>query len=197
MRDLMTDRTAIETATPSVLPWAYPLDEFYAQAGLPLPVIGQIRGEDMPEPYRSLLVHQSDMTPMLEKFHGAKIHVRVLRRDQCNGFYLRGVVLEKNTDNTPVEFGAIKINLSLFKPKARQLILDEREPLGHILADSGVVHTSRPKAFLKIEADELISRALRVGRQTLLYGRRNTLFDPRQQPLAEIVEILPAAALPG
>jgi len=27
----------------------------------------------------------------------------------------------------------------------------------------------------------------------VLYGRRNTLFDPQQRPLAEIVEILPPA----
>ncbi len=182
-----------EIVPPTVLPWAYPLDEFYAQAGLPLPVIEQIGGEDMPEPYRSLLVHQRDMTPTLEKFHGGKIHVHVLWRDQRNGFYFREVVLEKDADDTPVEFGAIKINLSLFEPAARQLILGEREPLGHILADCAVVHTSRPKAYLKLQADDLIGQALRVHRRTPLFGRRNTLFDPQQQALAEIVEILPPA----
>lgn len=191
----MTEPTIARTAAPAVLPWAYPLDEFYALAGLPLPEIDQIRGEDMPEPYRSLLVHQNDMTPTLEKFHGGKIHVHVLRREQRNGFYFREVVLEKDADDAPVEFGAIKINLTLFEPKARQLILGEREPLGHILADCAVVHSSRPKAYLKLLADDLIGQALRVGRRTALYGRRNTLFDPQQQPLAEIVEILPPAAL--
>jgi chorismate-pyruvate lyase len=180
----MIEPTIARTAAPAVLPWAYPLDEFYSLAGLPLPEIDQIRGEDMPEPYRSLLVHQNDMTPTLEEFHGGKIHVHV-----------REVVLEKDADDAPVEFGAIKINLSLFEPKARQLILGEREPLGHILADCAVVHSSRPKAYLKLLADDLIGEALRVDRRTTLYGRRNTLFDPQQQPLAEIVEILPPAAL--
>jgi chorismate-pyruvate lyase len=171
------------------------LDEFYAQAGLPLPAIEQLRGEDVPEPYRSLLVHQSDMTPTLEQFHGGTIHVHVLRREQRNGFYFREVVLEKDADDAPVEFGAIKINLGLFESKARQLILGEREPLGHILASCGVLHSSRPKAYLKIEADDLIGHALRVERRSTLYGRRNTLFDPQNQSLAEIVEILPPATL--
>jgi chorismate-pyruvate lyase len=191
----MIEPTIARTAAPAVLPWAYPLDEFYSLAGLPLPEIDQIRGEEMPEPYRSLLVHQNDMTPTLEKFHGGKIHVHVLRREQRNGFYFREVVLEKDADDAPVEFGAIKINLSLFEPKARQLILGEREPLGHILADCAVVHSSRPKAYLKLLADDLIGETLRVSRRTTLYGRRNTLFNPQQQPLAEIVEILPPAAL--
>jgi chorismate-pyruvate lyase len=179
---------------PTVLPWAYPLDEFYAQAGVPLPAIEQIREEELPRPYRELLAHQHDMTPTLEKFHGDKIHIHALRRDQRNGYYFREVVLELDRDDTPVEFGAIKINLNLFTARARQLILGEREPLGHILADCEVVHSSRPKAYLKLEADELIGGALRVERGTFLFGRRNTLFDPQMQPLAEIVEILPPAA---
>ena len=54
-------------------------------------------------------------------------------------------------------------------------------------------HTSRPKAFLRIQADEFIRRALRLDGPAVLYGRRNTLFDPVQRPLAEIVEILPPA----
>lgn len=181
----------MSASSPAVLPWAYPLDEFYALAGLPLPVISQVRGEEIPEPLRGLLVHQNDMTPTLETFHGGKLHIHVLRRDQRDGFYFREVVLERDVDDVPVEFGAIKINLNLFDPKARQLILGEREPLGHILSDCAVMHTSRPKAYLKIQADEFIGQALRVHRRELLYGRRNTLFDPQQQPLAEIVEILP------
>ena len=47
---------------PQVLPYAYPLDDFYAQQGLTLPVIDSVAGEDVPQPYRSLLVHDDDMT---------------------------------------------------------------------------------------------------------------------------------------
>ncbi|HAV62723.1 MAG TPA: hypothetical protein DCY13_10190 [Verrucomicrobiales bacterium] len=187
--------TPHETVTPTVLPWAYPLDEFYAQAGLTLPTIDQIRGDEMSEPYRSLLVHQKDMTPTLEAFHQDKIHIRALSRNQRNGFYFREVVLELDRDETPVEFGAIKIMLDLLPPGARQLILAEREPLGHILADCGVLHSSRPKAYLRIQSDDFINQALKLEGTHTLYGRRNTLFDPENRPLAEIVEILPPAAL--
>jgi len=180
-------------STPTVLPWAYPLDEFYAQAGLPLPPIEQLPGDAVPEPFRSLLVHQHDMTPTLERFHGDKVHIHALRRNQRNGYYFREVVLELDRDDAPVEFGAIKINLNLFPARARQMILGEREPLGHILADCDVVHSSRPKAYVRLVADDLIGSALRVERGTKLYGRRNTLYDPQLQPLAEIVEILPPA----
>src|SRR5438034_1010750 len=88
-------------AAPMVLPYAYPLDEFYAQAGRQLPVIEPIAGEAMPEPYRSLLVHNRDMTPTLEQFHGGTVHLRVLRREERGDFYLREVVLALEASERP------------------------------------------------------------------------------------------------
>ncbi len=185
----------MSSSQPAVLPWVYPLDEFYALADLPLPPIEQIRGEEMPEPYRSLLVHQNDMTPTLEAFFKDQIHIRALTRSQRNHFYFREVVLELDATGQSVEFGAIKIMLDLFPAEARRLILAEREPLGHILATCGVVHSSRPKAYLRIQSDGFINQALSLEGGHTLYGRRNTLFDPEGRPLAEIVEILPPTDL--
>ena len=181
------------TTATTVLPIAYPLDEFYALAGMTLPVIEAVPGEAVPEPYKSLLVHQDDMTPTLEKFHRDSVHLRVLRRQRREDAYFREVVLVTDKGERPVEFGAIKINLLLFKPKARQEILEERVPLGHILHECGVTHTSRPKAFLRLRSDAFINAALQLMGEHELYGRRNTLWDPQQRPLAEIVEILPPA----
>ena len=173
------------------LPIAYPLDDFYAQSGMALPLIEAVSGAEVPEPYQSLLVHQDDMTPTLEKFYGDTIHIRVLHREHREDVYFREVVLVTDKDEKPVEFGAIKINLALFSPAARQEILEERLPLGHILADCTVIHTSRPKAFLRVQSDALINSVLKLEGAHTLYGRRNTLWDPQQRPLAEIVEILP------
>ncbi len=177
--------------SPSVLPIAYPLDDFYAQAGRALPPIEPVEGEEVPEPYKSLLVHQDDMTPTLERFHGARIHLAVLSRQQRGDFYFREVVLLLDKSDKPVEFGAIKINLALFPPAARKEILEERHPLGTLLSFYALSHTSRPKAFLRVLSDDFINASLQLGKSQWLYGRRNTLWDPQQRPLAEIVEILP------
>ena len=175
----------------AVLPFAYPLDDFYAMAKRELPDIEQIEGEEMPQPYRQLLVHTDDMTPTLEKFHDERIYLNVISRQTRGDFYFREVILLTQRTRTPVEFGAIKINLALFPQPARRLILEEQEPLGTILAESKILHASRPKAFLKIQADPFIKGALQLRGKQVLYGRRNTLFDPQQRALAEIVEILP------
>ena len=175
----------------TVMPIAYPLDDFYARAHLTLPPIKQLRGEDVPEPYRTLLVHQDDMTPTLEAFHGQTIHIRVIHSETREIYYFREVVLLLDETGEPVEFGAIKINLSLFPTQARKLVLEEHEPLGHILKSRGIAHTSRPKAFFEIKSDSLINKALSIQAPRILYGRRNTLSDSHQRPLAEIVEIIP------
>lgn len=185
----MSDITAQPAAT--INPFAYPLDDFYAKAGRLLPRIVAVNGAELPEPQRTLLVHDSDMTPTLEKFHGEDIHLRVIRSEERDGAYYREVVLLLPRTKRAVEFGAIKIYLGLFPPAAQKSILEEDLPLGTVLARFKVKHTSRPKAYLKIDADDFICQALSLKSGQTLYGRRNTLFDPQQRPLAEIVEILP------
>lgn len=171
----------------------HPLDDFYAQAGEPLPPYERIAGEGMPEPYRSLLVHQNDMTPTLEKFHKREIHINVMGRRRKGNEYFREVVLLLDETNEPVEFGAIKINLDRFTEEAREQILNEVRPLGTILRECTIVHDSKPKAYLRFASDKLINEALQLRGAHVLFGRRNTLWDPQGLPLAEIVEILPPA----
>lgn len=183
--------------TPRALPIAHPLDEFYLKMGLPLPPIEQVRAEEVPEPYQTLLVHNDDMTPTLEKFYRETVHLRVFRSEQRGDTYYREVVLVSDKSEKLVEFGAIKMNLALFAPPARRQILQEHLPLGHILGELGIAHTSRPKAFFRIHTDDFISQSLQLSGDPWLYGRRNALFDPRQRSLAEIVEILPPVRNPG
>jgi chorismate-pyruvate lyase len=181
------------TEVPTVVPFAHPLDEFYAQAGRPFPRITRVSGDEVPEPYRQLLVHQRDMTPTLKAFHKGDIEIEVLMRQQRGDFYFREVLLRLIGNRKIVEFGAIKINLTLFPAAARRAILQERAPLGQILEIYSIPHSSRPKAFLKLKADEFIRGVFRLSDEPALFGRRNTLLDPQDRSLAEIVEILPPA----
>jgi hypothetical protein len=179
------------------LSFSHPLDDFYHHAGRTMPKLEVVQGAAVPEPYQRLLVHDGDMTPTLESFYGSTIHLEVLRREKRDSFYFREVVLLTDDMDKRVEFGAIKIFLDLFPLAARNDILAERLPLGSILAKYKIAHTSRPKAFLRIEADEFINLSLGIIGKHMLYGRRNTLSNPDGHPLAEIVEILPPATKPA
>lgn len=167
-----------------------PLEKFYHRADLALPQIDVMPGEAMPEPYKSLLVHERDMTSTLERFHGAPCHVRALHYVE-DEVYARLVVLELDGSRKPIEFGAITIHLSAFAPHARELILARERPLGTILHEEHVGFVSCPQAFFQIKADELISEALQQKPEAILFGRCNRLASPGGVALAEIVEILP------
>jgi chorismate-pyruvate lyase len=180
-----------EAIVASQLQIAHPLDEFYARARQPMPALQFIDAEEIPAPYKQLLVHEHDMTSTLEHFHEQRIHLRVLNREQRDNAYSREVVLELDGANTPVEFGAIKIYLMSFPSAARERILEAHWPLGRILKEFHIPYVSRPKAFLRIASDRLISGALQLTGTHRLYGRCNRLSDPHGNPLAEIVEILP------
>src|SRR5438067_1109299 len=95
------------------------LEAFYGRRGLAVPPCQIIDGEQVPEPYRTLLVHENDMTPTLEQFHGASVHLRVLGRERRRNEYQREVVLQLEGSEQPVEFGVIRIDLGLFAPVVR------------------------------------------------------------------------------
>lgn len=171
----------------------YPLNEFYQESGVTLPAVRRIEPDAIPEPYRSLLVHDRDMTPTLEAAYGQAIHLHVLRYTLSHDVFSRHVLLVLEDDATAVELGAIKIYLDYFPPEARRLVLERMQPLGTILRTQGIVHESRPAAYIHVTADALISEAFHLSGPAVLYGRRNALLDSSQHTLAQVVEILPPA----
>lgn len=169
----------------------HPLDEFYVRDGRPMLQFAQVPATEMPEPYRTLLVHERDMTRTLEQFHHGTIHLRVLSSHHESEAYWRESVLELDDSNQPIEFGAIKIHLNRFPEPWRTQILEERRPLGGILNASGIGYVSRPTAYLRFTPDEFITCALHIQGAPLLFGRQNTLRNSQGEVLAEIIEILP------
>ena len=169
-----------------------PLQYFYLQKESPLPDVQILDGESVPEPARHLLVHQSDMTPRLRAFHQADIHLEVVQADKTPDFVMRMVVLRRANDHRAVEFGAIGIQLEGFDPETRGLILAGETPLGTILESREVPHTSAPKAYFRVLADDFTAGLLGEPPGTVLYGRCNSLCHPDGIIFADIVEILPS-----
>jgi chorismate-pyruvate lyase len=167
------------------------LERFYSRAGLAPPRLRVVRGEEVPQPYKSLLVHSTDMTPTLEGFHGQPIHLAVLSSERQDNVYWREVILRRADDSRPVEYGVIRICLAPLSAAAAKSVLEERRPLGRILQDEAVAHLSWPQAFFRVQADARLSKLLDLRQPAALYGRRNVLADGSRRLLAEVIEILP------
>ena len=171
--------------------FAFPLSEFYARTSVALPRMEIIPGDAVPEPYRRLLVHERDMTSTLERFHNSEICIQALSSERRDGEYFREVILCRVSDDAPVEFGANCVNLDLFTPEARRMILQEKVPLGRILKDHAIENTIRVPCFFRVEPDELICRALKFAAPVTLYGRQAVLCNSAGQRLSQVIEILP------
>jgi chorismate-pyruvate lyase len=168
-----------------------PLQFFYAITAHGMPAITEIAATEMPEPYRQLLVHDNDMTTTLEQFHGGRMKLRVLHSQTTGDVYQREVVLLIEGAQQPVEFGALTVGLPALPAGVETAMVAGRRPLGGILREMGVKFTSRPKAYLRLLADDVMIHALRLPAATTLYGRCNLLLNERGEAFADIVEILP------
>ena len=145
----------------------------------------------MPQPYRDLLVHKSDMTPTLERFWGKTFELHQFDAMDEGESHYRLVTLNIEPDGEAVEFGAIRIDLSLFSARVRERITAHYTPLGAILRDHGIEHTSGPRGFFAVQSFGLIDEAFRLEGPERLYGRKNVLLDDAGRTLADVVEVLP------
>jgi chorismate-pyruvate lyase len=117
--------------------------------------------------------------------------LRILNRFIDHAVFSRQIVLEVDGSAMVAVFAAIKIYLDLFDPESKRIILEGKRAFGSILHDQGIVHTSRPQAFLQVNSDETINQALRLTGIHVLYGRRSALLNSSGTPLAQVLEILP------
>ena len=169
----------------------YPMDEFYATSGKPLPHVVQVAGAEVPEPYRSLLVHRRDMTPTLTTAHQRPLQLRILQRVVTESVLRRLIVLEVEQTGRPVVFAAITIYLDRFAPEPRRLILEGKQAFGAILHGQAIEHASRPLGFFRVDADSVICDALQLAQSLKLFGRTTVMLNHEREPLAHVLEILP------
>lgn len=151
----------------------------------------EILPQNMPQPYRQLLVHERDMTGTLTQFFKMELGLEVLEKTYRAPILARRVLLRTKATGKTVEYGAIRIHLDQYPEFARNPILEGKEPLGGILNRLNIAYTSKPKRFIRIKETEFLSHFFDMPEPTPLYGRCNILATPQGSTLAEIVEVLP------
>ena len=168
-----------------------PLRRFYGTAGLLALETTLVDPSEIPQPARLLLCHDTDMTPTLEAFFGDRIHLDVLRQEHGGEIMTRQVTLRLDSTDRPVEFGAIRIDLSGLAAPQKQMVRNGRQPLGAILNAFNTPHNSHPSRFFRITADALMLKCFSLEGPQALFGRCNTLSHESGEILADVVEVLP------
>ena len=168
----------------------YPLTRFFAQDDRELPKFDVVEGGEIPEPCRSLLVHDGDMTSRLEEFHSGVLVLEVLHCEHDGDAYRREVLLRVADSGLPVEYGAIEINLAAFNPELREQVLAARRPLGGLLNEHAFRYRSEPRAFIRFAPSAAMKELFGDTAARELYGRCNLLLAEDGVTLAQIVEVL-------
>ena len=169
-----------------------PLDVVYTHAGIPAPKVTAVRPDRIPMPYRSLLVHERDMTLTLEAHHDGRVALRTLSSFRVGHWYFRKVLLVEESSGHPVEMGVIEVDLEAFDPPVRDRILRNRVPLGRLLREGGVDYLSRPTAFLAVKPNPELLGVFWMRKAQTLYGRQTEL-TLNGRKIGDVVEILPLA----
>ncbi|MGF1448889.1 MAG: hypothetical protein ACFB20_05685 [Opitutales bacterium] len=178
-----------------------PLDAFHPLAGFfrrrqeAFPKLRQVPASDLPEHFRYLLDHDSDMTSKLESFHASAIGLLLLHQHSEAPWLEREVVLFRESDQAPVEYGAIAICLQALPEKGQEAVRAARMPFGAILRECEVEYRSHPSRFFEGEAGGSIAESLQVAAGTPTWGRCNVLSNTGSGTLARIVEILPGPVI--
>ena len=168
----------------------FPLDFVYTRSGITLPLVHGVDPEEIPPPYRSLLVHQNDMTLTLERHFGGRVALRALSTFTVGPWYFRRVLLVQEYTGRPVEMGAIRIKITAFPERIRKQILKNDIPLGRLLRDGGVDYQSLPKTFLAITPNSDMMGVFWMREPRTLYGRRTEMIHADAK-IGDIVEVLP------
>lgn len=181
----------VTAATPE-MDLAGPLADLHPDAHRLMPDATAVHGHDIPQPYHDLLVHQTDMTSTLSRFHGSTIKLQVLEQSIDDDSILRAVILRRCRDNEPVEYGAIRIFLKHFPDAAAAALRAGTTPLGSVLSDFNIPYVSNPLGFLRLRTSPEIAKSLELDTPgSVVYGRRNRHLTPSGDVLADILEILP------
>jgi hypothetical protein len=165
--------------------------EFLAGSPLGADDFEWISGDRMPEPYRSLLVHEGDMTSTLEGFHGSPIHLDVLRVGSQGERYVREVVLWRESDRRPVEYGMLEADIDAYPEELRPDVLAGERPLGFLLNRARVPFLSRRLGLFRVPAERTHGLLPEGSGGRFRYGRYNQLLTLDERLLAKIIEVLP------
>jgi chorismate-pyruvate lyase len=151
------------------------------------PQIEEIPASAVPEPYHRLLVHTHHMTVTVEEYYGVPVQVRVLEVKRQGLDYARKILLLAG--ERVVQFGLVRIDLSVCSENIRQAILAEKVPLGRILIEHNMLRRIEPQAYFRVTLSNTMAEWFGVKSGCHSYGRIGVIYSG-ERPVVHVLEIL-------
>ena len=149
----------------------------------------EVAAAAMPQPYRELLAHNHHMTVTVERHHGSLVDVRVLERRPTPRHYARKILLTRQSDGRVVQFGIVRLDLSVLDEGVRQEIESGIDPLGRILIRHSVLREVELFKLFEVSPGPDLCHLLNMTPEQRTYGR-TALIHCNGQPAVELLEIV-------
>lgn len=154
-----------------------------------IPHCREVPPEEIPEPFRSLLVHDNHMTVTLEEHFHDRVVVRPYRVQQVGDLYGRKLDLLTEKTGQVIMTGAMLFNLSLVEPSVGEDIIAQKSPLGRILIEANILRRVSRGRFIHVEARDPLAQRFGLPEPKACYGRLATIFCD-EQPAVDLLEIV-------
>ena len=148
-----------------------------------------ISGDLVPPPYGELLVHRFHMTVTVESYFQDRVNVSVMESRRSETEYARAIFLTLSQTGRVVQFGTVRIELSMLSTEVSQAILSERTPLGRVLINHGVLTTIEPVTYLKVAIGTKMAERFGCAFPATTYGRIGEI-SANGHPAIQVLEIL-------
>jgi len=148
-----------------------------------------VAADELPEPYRELLSHEHHMTVTVERFHRARVDVRVLEAHLNGERYIRKILLQRHSDGAVVQFGIVRLDFAQVSPEVRRDIESQLIPLGRVLIHHNVLRRVYLCELFRVTCGPELARLFGCAVGTVTFGR-TALIDMNGRPALELLEIL-------
>jgi hypothetical protein len=148
-----------------------------------------VPGDEVPEPYHGLLVHEHHMTVTVEAYHGGPVDVRILARRLDGPIYARKILLVHRATGQVVQFGIPRLDLDQTSPAVREDILAGQTPLGRVLIEHDVLRQIEPVAYLRVRLGPAQLAWFGRAGADVTFGRLAVIHF-NGEPVVQVLEIV-------
>jgi chorismate-pyruvate lyase len=150
----------------------------------------ELTAEEIPPPYRSLLVHDQHMTVTLESFHGCPVQLQLLHRSVNDTHYARNTLLRRASDGKVVQFGIARLCFSFLPDRVREEIEAAQTPMGRVLISHNVLRRVQLTGLWRLLPRDRLAQVFGLQNSQPTYGRTALIFCSGE-PAVEVLEVMP------
>ena len=149
-----------------------------------------VAADDVPEPYRTLLVHEEHMTVTLETFHRRPVCLNVLDVRRRENDYARKLLLTAGEGGPIILAGIMRFRLEYADDAVRDAIVAARTPLGRLLVENNVLRRIQTHEFLRVDLSRGLGARFQASDDSrYTYGRLAVIFCD-ERPAVELLEVV-------